>query len=164
MSNSCASDGSDQALQYLSKASALGIYWRMKTIPLSERVSEMIPNYERLFAGRGDVSPLDPLEFHLYHLARYWSRLVGFSRQYPLDPVCCINGDLGACVQVGSEFTHKMIGVGSPCYELWQECWTRTQTVLYERPVTIETVETASRAFDAYLAGIKYNPWVKPCG
>ncbi len=48
---------------------------------LAERARAMIPRYEKNFAERGGITPSDPLEFHLYHLARYWSRLVGFCRQ-----------------------------------------------------------------------------------
>ena len=73
----------------------------MSARPLSERVSDMIPRYEKLFAERGGITPADPLKFHLYHLARYWSRLVGFCRQDPSKPAGFIDGDLGACVQVG---------------------------------------------------------------
>jgi hypothetical protein len=118
----------------------------------------MVPRYEELFAGRGKVTPTDPLEFHLHHLARYWSRLIGFCRQ-TLKPESCIDGDLGACVQVGSEFAHKLITPDSPIYKLWQDYWVQTQSVLHKRPVTIDAVEAASRAFDACVAELKYNPW-----
>ena len=126
---------------------------------LAERVSAMLPHYEEMFAGSGGVTPSDPLKFHLYHLARYWSRLVGFCRQEPSMPEVFIETDLGACVQVGSEFAHKLIGPDSPIYRLWQDYWTQTQAVLHKRPVTIEAVEAASQAFDACVAELKYDPW-----
>jgi hypothetical protein len=126
---------------------------------LAERVSAMIPGYEEMFAERGRITPSDPLQFHLYHLARYWSRLVGFCRQDPSKPSAFIETDLGACVQVGSEFAHKLIGPDSPIFRLWQDYWRQAQAVLYERPVTIEAVESAARAFDACLSELKYDPW-----
>ena len=126
---------------------------------ISERVSDMIPRYEKLFAERGGITPSDPLEFHLHHLARYWSRLLGFCRQYPSKPAEYIDGDLGACVQVGSEFAHKLIMADSPVYGRWQEYWTQTQSVLHKRPVSIDSVESAHRAFEACLGELKYDPW-----
>ena len=126
---------------------------------LAERVSAMIPGYEKMFVERGGITPSDPLEFHLYHLARYWSRLVGFCRQCPSKPEVFIDTDLGACVKVGSEFAHKLIGSNHPIHERWQKYWKRTQAILHERPVTIEEVEAASRAFDECLAELRYDPW-----
>jgi len=66
---------------------------------------------------------------------------------------------LGACVEVGSEFAHKLIGPSSTIYSQWQEYWRLQQAILQERPVTIEAVEAASQAFDACLAEMKYDPW-----
>jgi hypothetical protein len=126
---------------------------------LAERVTDMTSRYEQLFAERGGVTPTDPLKFHLYHLARYWSRLVGLCRQDPSKPAAFIETDLGACVQVGSEFTNKLIGPDSPVYGRWHDYWAQTQAVLHQRPVTIEAVEAASQAFDACVANLKYDPW-----
>jgi hypothetical protein len=126
---------------------------------LAERIGAIIPGYEKLLAERGNITPSDPLEFHLYHLARYWSRLVGFCRQYPLKPEVCIDGDLGACVAVASEFAHKLIEPSSTIHRLWQDYWTHTQAILHDRPVTIEDVEAASRKFDECLAELRYDPW-----
>ena len=126
---------------------------------LAERVSTMVPAYEKLFAERGEITPSDPLEFHLYHLARYWSRLIGFCRQDPSKPAAFIDTDLGACVQVGSEFADKLIDPSSPIHEHWQHYWKRTQAMLKERPVTMEDVEAASRAFEDCLARLRYDPW-----
>ena len=126
---------------------------------LAERVSAMIPGYEKMFAERGSNTPFDSVEFHLYHLARYWSRLVGFCRQDPSKLEAYISTDLGACVQVGSEFAHKLIEPSCPIYERWQKCWKQTQAILHERPVTIEDVEAASRTFDECLAELGYDPW-----
>lgn len=118
----------------------------------------MIPRYQEMFAKRGGVTPTDPLKFHLYHLFLYWSRLVGFCRQVPAKPEKAIDTDLGACVQVGSEFAGKLIGSTSPIYDLWQGYWKRTQAVLHDRPVTLHDVEEASKAFDACLAELQYDP------
>jgi len=126
----------------------------MSTKLLADRVSAMIPGYEQMFAERGGITPSDPLEFHLYHLARYWSRLVGFCQQDPAKPASFINGDLGACVQVGSEFAHQLTGPNSPIYDQWQAYWMQTKAVLYYRPVTIEAVEAASKFFDECLAAL----------
>jgi hypothetical protein len=131
----------------------------MSAQPFAEKVTNMIPGYEEMFAGRGGVTPADPLEFHLYHLARYWSRLVGFCRQDPSKPAAFLDTDLGACVQVGSEFAHRLIGADSPIYGRWQDYWARTQTMLHQRPVTIQAVESASLAFDACVADLRYDPW-----
>jgi hypothetical protein len=131
----------------------------MSARPLPERVSEMIPRYEKLFAEGDGITPTHPLKFHLYHLARYWTRLVGFCRQDPSRPAGFIDGDLGACVLVGSEFAHKLITADSPIYRQWQEYWTQTQTVLHQRPVSIDAVETAHRTFEACLRELKYDPW-----
>jgi len=131
----------------------------MSARPLSERASDMIPRYEQLFAERGDVTPSDPLQFHLYHLARYWSRLVAFCRLEPSSSEARIDSDLGACVAVGSEFTHRLIGQESPIYKEWQECWKQTQMVLYKRPVSIVDIEMASESFKHCLSDLKYDPW-----
>jgi hypothetical protein len=131
----------------------------MKRRPFAERVSVLIANYENLFAKRGGITPSDPLKFHLYHLARYWSRLVGFCRQVPEKPETMIDAELGACVAVGSEFAHKLIEPSAPIYESWQDYWRRTQAMLHDRPVTLEDVETASRAFNHCLSELKYDPW-----
>ena len=119
----------------------------------------MIPGYEQMFRERGEITPADPLEFHLYHLARYWSRLVGFCRQVPDKPETAIDTDLGACVAVGSEFANKLIQPSLPIYARWQDYWQRTQSVLRDRPVALEQVEGASRTFDDCLSELKYDPW-----
>lgn len=120
----------------------------------------MVPGYEEMFAERGGVTPTDPLRFHLYHLARYWSRLVGFCRQTPSEPEVWIDGDLGACVQVATDFAHRLIAPNSPIFRLWQDYWAQTQSVLYDRPVTLDAVEAAAHAFDACVAELKYDPWL----
>lgn len=120
----------------------------------------MVPGYEAMFAERGGVTPTDALQFHLYHLARYWFRLVGFCRQAPSKPAAFIETDLGACVQVGSEFAHELIDPDSPMFAQWQHYWALTQTVLHQRPVTLEAVEAAAQSFDACLALLDYDPWI----
>lgn len=131
----------------------------MNEYPFTERVNTKIRQYEKMFADRGEYTPSDPLEFHLSHLASYWSRLVGFCRQAPSETEHWIVGDLGACVAVGSEFAQKLIGPSSPIYSLWQAYWRQTQAILYDRPVTFEAVEAASQAFDACIDELKYDPW-----
>ncbi len=126
---------------------------------LAERTRAMIPGYEQQFKERGRITPSDPLQFHLYHLARYWSRLVGFCRQVPDKPETFIDTDLGACVAVGSEFARNLINPGLPVVGRWQDYFSQTQAVLHDRPVTLEDVEAASRAFEDCLAILKYNPW-----
>lgn len=131
----------------------------------AKRTDALISNYEKMFAERSDMpgclTPTDPLEFHLFHLARYWSRLIGFCRQYPSKPNAWVDTDLGACVQIGSDYAHKLIGPDSPIYTLWQDYWKQTQKVLHERPVTIEAVEAASKAFNACITALKYDPWAR---
>lgn len=126
---------------------------------LSERVRNLISGYEAMFAKRGGITPNDPLKFHLYHLAIYWSRLVGFCRQDPSKPAAWIDSDLGACVQVGSEFANKLIDSDSAIYTSWQNYWGQMQEVLHQRPVTIDAIEATSRAFNACLGELKYDPW-----
>jgi hypothetical protein len=130
----------------------------MKNDILAERTRAMMLNYESIFNERGGVTPSDPLKFHLYHLALYWARLVGFCEQFPSNPETVIDGDLGACVAVGSEFTNQLIVPDLPVYHLWQEYWKRTQTVLHDRPVTLENVKAASQSFHHCLAELKYDP------
>jgi hypothetical protein len=132
---------------------------KIESEKVKKRASAMIPGYEKMFAERGGITPSDPLEFHLYHLARYWSRLVGFCRQDPSKSEVWIDGDLGACVEVGSEFAHRLIEPTHPIYKQWQEYWIHTQAMLHERPVTIEAVEAASRSFNVCVAELKYDPW-----
>ena len=119
----------------------------------------MIPAYEKMFAERGGITPSDPLKFHLHHLARYWSRLVGFCREAPSAPEVFINSDLGACVKVGSDYAQKLIEPNSQIYELWQVYWRAMQSVLHERPVTLGDVEAASQAFNDCLIQLQYDPW-----
>jgi hypothetical protein len=128
---------------------------------LTQRAIIMRAAYEKLYAERGGITPSDTLEFHFYHLARYWSRLVGFCRQDASKPEAFINSDLGACVEVATEFAHGSIKPSSPIYGEWQHCWKQTQAILYERPVTLKAVEAASQAFNDCLAKLKYNPCAK---
>lgn len=119
----------------------------------------MRPHYGQMFAERGGVTPSDPLEFHLHHLALYWSCLVGFCSQDSSRSENLINTDLGACVAVGSDFARELIDPKSTVFGHWQNYWNRAQTVLNRRPITFEDVEAASRAFDNFLAEFGYNPF-----
>lgn len=125
----------------------------------TDRLKFIVSSYEKEFAERGGITPSDPLKFHLYHLARYWSRFAGFCRQDPSNIDAFINGDLGGCVQVGSEFAHQLIGPSEPVYERWQDYWQRTQTVLNKRPVNLNAVEDSIRSFNECLVAVNYDPW-----
>ena len=126
---------------------------------LAERTALMIPKYKQLFAGRGGITPSDPIQFHFYHLARYWSRLVGFWRQDIQNLERFIDTDLGACVQVGSDFANELIDVNSLIYDRWKDYWNRLQSILHERPVSMVGIESASKSFDECAAALKYDPW-----
>lgn len=88
-----------------------------------DRINELTRAYEESFAERGNITPGDPLEFHLYHLARYWSRLVGFCRHDPSSAESLVESDLGACVQLGSEFANAQIDPNCSIYKQWRKCW-----------------------------------------
>ena len=126
---------------------------------LTERVQLLIPKYQKLFAQRGGITPTDPLEFHLYHLVRYWSRLVGFCRQDPSRTEGLIKTDLGACIEVGTQLAHELVKPESLIYSRWQNYWTQTQSVLHKRPVSIESVEATSRIFDECVSELKFDAW-----
>ena len=98
---------------------------------LAEREEQLIPNYKKMFLERGGVTPADPLEFHLNHLATYWSRLVGFCRLHPDHPEACVDGDLGACVKVGSDFADATIDPASPIFDCWCVYKQLADTVLH---------------------------------
>lgn len=131
---------------------------------LAERIRALYPNYEKMFIEREEGALSEPLKFHLHHLALYWNRLVGFCRQVPSKPETAIDTDLGACVAVGSEFTHKLITQNMPVHPLWLKYWGSMQAVLHDRPVTLEDVEAASRSFDECLYELKYDPWGRRTG
>lgn len=126
---------------------------------LEERVAKITSDYAVMFAERGDATPVDPLEFHLFHLARYWSRLVGFCRQTPDGVGACLNGDLGACIQVGTKHVGQLIAAESKIAEEWETYTKQVHDLFHEQRPSLESVEEASATFDRCLAGIKYNPW-----
>src|SRR5436190_1184935 len=131
---------------------------------LAEKVRELTPGYAKMFAEGGGVSPADPLEFHLYHLARYWSRLVGFCRQTPSNCDHWIETGLGAYVQIGSDFADKLVNITSPVHANWKAYWSQMQAVLYQRPVTLAQIEATSQAFEACLRDFSYDPWTDSPG
>lgn len=126
---------------------------------LEERVEKMTPSYLEMFAERGGVTPTEPLEFHLFHLARYWSRLIGFCRQTPDTPEGWINGDLGACVALGTRLAGQLIDSGSPIRNEWDEYFRQSNSILYQRPVSLDGVELACVLFDQCLSALQYDPW-----
>lgn len=125
---------------------------------LAERTALMFPKYKQLFAGRGGITPSDPIQFHFYHLVRYWSRLLGFCKQDIQKPERFIETDLGACVQVGSDFADELIEVNNPLYDRWKDYWKRLQSILHERPASLADIESASKSFDECAAALKYDP------
>jgi len=126
---------------------------------LKQRTEQMIPGYRRMFEERGDVTPIDPLEFHLYHLALYWSRLVGFCRMTQSSPEGWIDGDMGACIEVGTRFANDVVDSQPRIRDRWNDYRMKVDEILYQRPVTLHDVEEASTLFDQCLASIEYNPW-----
>lgn len=128
---------------------------------LEERVIEMNTGYRAQFAERGGVTPTDPLEYHLYHLTLYWSRLIGFCRQDPANPDNWIEGDLGACVQVATDFASELIKKDHSAYESWMRYHKQVFRILYERPVSLGEVEGASNSYDHFLRDFGYDAWAK---
>ncbi len=122
----------------------------------------MLHSYESMFASRGEVTPTDPLEFHLFHLARYWSRLVGFARNVGDGCNSLIEGDLGTAVRMGTDHTGRVIRETDVIGDLWTDYVERVETMLTLRPVSIETIERASEGFDKCLEAIGYDPWHAP--
>ena len=127
----------------------------------TDRLSALRAEYERDFAERSDTTSTDPLKYHLYHLALYWRRLLGFCRNFASSEGASVHTNFGVCIQMGSEFATKLIGPSSPIFELWQDYWWRTCAMLHKPAITLEEAEAASRAFDACLARLGYNPWAK---
>jgi hypothetical protein len=126
---------------------------------MSDRLEIVRQNYAKHFAERGTFPSPDPLEFHLYHLACYWSRLLGFCRLPSTGIQAYIDGSLGACVKVGSEFADQLIGPESPIYEIWREYFRRTNSALNGSMPTLDDLETAHQLFTECLAGLNYDPW-----
>jgi hypothetical protein len=127
---------------------------------LVERIAKLIPEYQQMFADRGDVTPSDALEFHFYHLARYWSRLLGFSRN-STEPKGLLSSDLAACVQVASDCANRIIGNNSPIYDVWQNYRERWRGLLLVQSVSADDIEAVSSAFDECLAALKFDPWAR---
>jgi len=124
----------------------------MNEFSFVNRVEELRADYQRMFEQRGGATPSDPIEYHLFHLALYWSRLVGFCRMSPAKSAGFVDNDLGVCVTIGSEYVNKTIEASQPAYRNWHDCWHRTQKVLYERPVALGDVEDAVRSFNEFLS------------
>ena len=101
----------------------------------------MEASYQKQFLERDSVTPTDPLEYHLYHLTLYWSRLLGFCQNFPEEPVAWIEGDLGACVMVGTKAAELLIGDETEVLSAWKKYEDLTRQILYKRPVCLEQVE-----------------------
>ena len=124
-----------------------------------ERVEKLAADYEKMFSERGDVTPMNPLEFHLYHLARYWSRLTGFARMTPDNLSAMIEGDLGACIKVGTGFADQVVKQDSPIFVPWATYLEGATGILDGRSVSLEDIEHTSLAFDRCLSAADYDPW-----
>ena len=133
----------------------------MDESPFSALVELCSARYQEIFAEREEFGPTDPLEFHLYHLACYWGRLVGFCAHAPESFVQSIESDLGAYIQVASNHAARLITEDSPAEDIWQEYLTRTRAMLYERPVKFGAVQAASKQFDRVLVALNYDPRAK---
>ena len=126
---------------------------------LEKRAAAMEEKYRSQFAERGGVTPSDPLKFHLYHLVLYWSRLVGFCRQLPDEPAGWIDGDLGACVLVGTKYVDQLIKSSDGEYLAWSNYSMLAARVLHQRPVNLEQVEEASKSLDEFLLQKNFDVW-----
>jgi hypothetical protein len=115
-----------------------------------------------MFASRGEVTPADPLEFHLFHLARYWSRLGGFAGHVSDGCNSLIEGDLGIAVRMGTEQADRVIRDMDLIGDLWTDYVEQVETMMTLRPVSTETMERASAGFDRCLEAIGYDPWYAP--
>ncbi len=129
----------------------------------AEREAELVSAYNKSFAERGenaDILPDDPLEFHLYHLARYWGRLTGFCNNFNREyPEGYVEGDLGFCVKFGSECVDDIIAPSSPIYGKWREYCKHTQAIFDEKSVTTDQINLASGLFNECLSILSYDPW-----
>lgn len=133
-----------------------------RMVPLDQRPAteqELAISYETMFAERGEFTPSDPLEFHLYHLARYWSRLVGFCRIMPGSPEIFADGAMGITIRVANRFMDPLVGAFPALVASWNSYNQLSERVLQRRVVLLNDVEAASEAFDRLLATASYDPW-----
>lgn len=119
---------------------------------------EFASSYRQMFAERGGTTSSDSLEFHLYHLARYWSRLVGFCRLKPGPPEFWADGSMGIAIRIANRFTDPLVDSASPLIASWNSYKQLAEKVLH-RHVLLDDVEAASDAFDRFLAETGYSPW-----
>ncbi|RYD24447.1 MAG: hypothetical protein EOP88_00125 [Verrucomicrobiaceae bacterium] len=123
---------------------------------------EFVSSYEQIFEERGGVTPSDPLEFHLYHLAEYWGRLVGFSRVWPDSPGAFVKGGPGDGIRVANRFAAGVIEDSPAISEAWQTYVRLADVVLNEPTVSVIDVEAASEALDRCRAILKAAGPVAP--
>ena len=126
---------------------------------LTERAKTIVPKYEENFSDRGGVTPTEPIEYHLYHLACYWSRILGFIRRTPGNSESLIEGNFGACIEVGNHFLAKSITPSSDMYRQWVTYSEMASVILYKRPVHDEDIELTFERFNECLAAVDYDPW-----
>lgn len=116
--------------------------------------------YLAMLANRGEVTPDDPLRFHLHHLVRYWYRIVEFSRQRPHSVFHLIQSDLGSCIRVATGQASPLVSRGEPIYNPWQDYLVSAAPVLEVRYAAFEEIEAACLAFNRCPPTLGFNPWV----
>ena len=132
----------------------------MKTQTQTQKEREMLDSYESMFASRGEVTPTDPLEFHLFHLARYWSRIVGFAKVVGDGCDSLVEGDSGSLVRMATDQAGRVLREADLIPNLWTEYVDQLETMLTLRPVSVKVIERASDEFDKCLEAIGYDPWL----
>ncbi len=123
---------------------------------------DLLASYRENFSRRGEATPSAPLEYHLHHLARYWSRLSGFSRLTPGPHDSLADGGLGMAIGIGNRFADELIDSNSPVHASWATYMELATMVLRSRPLALADIESASAAFDQCLSRVGYNPWTDP--
>ena len=66
------------------------------------REQELRAHYQALLDER-HRSLEERVQFHLHHLALYWSRCLGFLDLQPIHGAAFVAGDLAACIYIASE-------------------------------------------------------------
>jgi hypothetical protein len=125
----------------------------------SDRLSRVRSQYDQNFRTRSDTSPTEPLEYHLYHLALYWSRLMGFCGSHPSDAAHWVDSDLGACVAVGTDVVSGTLGSLHPHRAGWSSYLALIHVVLNQSQVSFKEVEAASNAFSRFLELLGFVSW-----
>ena len=99
-------------------------------------------------------------EFHLFHLARYWSRIVGFAEVVGDGCDSLVEGDSGSLVRMATDQAGRVLREADLIPNLWTEYVDQLETMLTLRPVSVKVIERASDEFDKCLEAIGYDPWL----